>query len=46
MIGDIKSGNNIMYTFTIVVHKVNVYIILLPPLIDRVLYVIFWVLES
>ena len=27
----IKGGNNLMYTFTIVVHIVTVYIILLPP---------------
>ena len=29
----IKGGNNLMYTFTIVVDIVNVYIILLPPFI-------------
>ena len=31
----IKGGNNIMYTFTIVVHIAKVYIILLPPFITK-----------
>ena len=30
---ELKGGNNIMYTFTIVVLIVNVYILLLPPFI-------------
>jgi len=34
LVCQLKDGNNIMYTFTIVVHTVNVYIILIPPLID------------